>query len=321
MQASPPDLSPEERSVIFHDLDLNLNRLILEAFLHGLYTGIVTVALWVIYSSPKQLRSTVLCTIIIALYVLSTITFGISWSSERRGFIDYGDNYYSIFTTLVNAGTYDLISSIAGGISTLLVDITMIWRCWALWERQWRVVFIPIICTLGSTIMKTMQIFSGFHNATHDIKAQFAPDVNWSLIYVVLVLATTFMCTFLIVYRIARHTPRMMAFHNIIKMLIESSAMYSIFLIIYLALVPQNSVSGYYVDVISAYVRVIAPTLLAGRVSARANASSRRQRIVATWENHPPLVGCFSEPGVYNSHCGDDERQMMSGSSIGNETV
>ncbi len=105
-------------------------------------------------------------------------------------------------------------------------------------------------------VMKSVQIFSVLHNATNDISAQFAVDVNWSLIYVVLVLATTFMCTFLIVYRIARHTPRMNASRKIIRMLIESSAIYSISLIIYLGLVSQNSESGYYADVIAAYIRV-----------------------------------------------------------------
>ncbi|KAK0492348.1 hypothetical protein EDD18DRAFT_1358013 [Armillaria luteobubalina] len=321
MKTSPPDLSPEDRSVVFHNLDLNLNRLILEAFLHGLYSGIVTVALWVIYSAPKRLRNTFLCTTIIALYVLSTITFGISWSSERRGFIDQGANYYSIFRTLVNAGTGDLISSVTGGVSTLLVDIVIIWRCWTLWEHQWKVIFLPIICTIGSTIMKAMQLFSLFHNATNDISAQFAPDVNWSLINVVLMLATTILCTFFIVYRVFRHFQEMSASRKIIKMLIESSAMYSTSLIIYLVVVSRNSSSGYYADIISAYIRAISPTLLAGRISAHANERSRRQKMFATWDNHPPLVGCFSEAGMNNSHCSDDERQTVLGSSIRKETV
>ncbi|PBK96202.1 hypothetical protein ARMGADRAFT_1028392 [Armillaria gallica] len=204
MQTSLPDLSPEKRGVVFHNLDLNLNRLIVEAFLHGLYSGIVTVALWVICSSPKQLRNTFLSTIIITIYVLSTITFGISWSSEHRGFIDHGSNFQSIFTTLVDTGTYDLINSVAGGISKLLVDIT--------------------------------------------IAVQFAVDVNWSLIYIVLMLATMFMCTFLIVYHTTWHTPRISASRKIIKMLIKSSAIYSISLIIYLGLVSHNLESGYYAD-------------------------------------------------------------------------
>ncbi|KAK0472630.1 hypothetical protein IW261DRAFT_1570714 [Armillaria novae-zelandiae] len=305
MQALPPELSLEDKTIIFQNLNINLNWLILQAFLHGLYSGIVTVTLWVIYSSPKRLRSRLLCTIIITLYVLSTITFGINWSSEHQGFIDHGDNYYSIFITLVHVGTEDLISSVAGGISTLLVDIaidlTIIdvamldplgtpmesgfhtnYLCNNYYKR------VCVLC-LGIyhlmhplLVMKTMQIFSSIHNSANDISAQFAPNVNWSLINIVLILVTTFWCTFFIVYRVARHTPEMSTSRKIIKMLIESSAMYSTALIIYLALALQNSESGFYIDVISAYIRAIASTLLAGHVSAYANTRSRREKIVAT---------------------------------------
>ncbi len=65
MNALPPDISQDDKSVIFGTLNRNLNRLILQALLHGeavpiplflkyllnaclagLYTGIVTVTLW-----------------------------------------------------------------------------------------------------------------------------------------------------------------------------------------------------------------------------------------------------------------------------------
>ncbi|PBK96189.1 hypothetical protein ARMGADRAFT_1163716 [Armillaria gallica] len=322
MQASPPDLSQDDMDIIFCWLDVSLNRMILQALLHG--KSIPPVTLWVIYSSPKRLRSTFVCTIIIALYVLSTIEFGSSWVFGRRGFIEYGDNYHSIFTTLSDHGiwwiVYYLIAGITGGISTHLVDVTIIWRCWALWERQWRMVFVPIICTAPGTVMKAMQIFGDFHS-TNNISTQFAADVDWSLIYVVLILATTVMCTFLIVYRIVRHAPGMSTSRKIIEMLIQSSAMYSISLIVYLALVSRNSESGIYADIIAAYVRAIAPTLLVGRISAHANASARRQKMVAMWENHPPLVGCFREEVNDNNHGPDDGHQTVSGSSMGKETT
>ncbi len=103
--------------------------------------------------------------------------------------------------------------------------------------------------------MKGMQIFGDFHS-TNNISTQFASDVDWSLIYVVLILATTVMCTLLIVYRIVRHAPGMSTSRKIIEMLIESSAMYSISMIVYLALVSKNSETGIYADIIAAYVRV-----------------------------------------------------------------
>ncbi len=101
-----------------------------------------------------------------------------------------------------------------------------------------------------------MQIFSVFHDSTNNLSVQFTVDINWLLIYAVLMLATTVMCTLLIVYRIVQHAPGMSASRKIVEMLIESSAMYSISLIVYLALVSQNSESGYYADTIAAYVRV-----------------------------------------------------------------
>ncbi|PBK62572.1 hypothetical protein ARMSODRAFT_1024773 [Armillaria solidipes] len=325
MQASPPNFSQDDRSAIFDQLDMNLNTTILRASLHGLYTGIVAVTFWTIFSSPKRLRSTFLHTVIITLYVLSTIAFAMGWAFQRRAVIKYGENYYTVFTVLQDNSPWGragcLVSGITGGISTLLVDITIIWRCWALWDRQWRVVFIPIICTAAGMVMKAMQMYGDFHNSTNGLSVQFAADIDWSLIYVVLVLATTVMCTLLIVYRIVRHAPGMSASRKIIEMLIQSSAMYSISLIIYLALVSKNSESGFYADIIAAYVRAIAPTLLVGRVSAHANASSRRQKMVAMWENHPPLVGCFREEVTNNGHSPDDGHQTVSGSSMGKETV
>ncbi len=101
----------------------------------------------------------------------------------------------------------------------------------------------------------------------------------------------------------------------------------------------KNLEVGYYADTIAVYVRVswchfpliqesdifkaITPTLLSGHVSAHASAISWHQKMVATWVNHPPLVGCFQEEDTSISHVNhfpDDGHQMLSGSS-GKETV
>ncbi|KAK0222374.1 hypothetical protein IW262DRAFT_1380132 [Armillaria fumosa] len=108
-------------------------------------------------------------------------------------------------------------------------------------------------------------------------------------------------------------------------MLIESLAMYSLSLIIYIALqvVSRNLQAGYYADTIAAYIRAIAPTLLVGRVSAYVNTISARRKMVAMWENHTPLVGCFRDEDTNNSsicHCLGDGYQMSSGTS-GKETL
>ncbi len=108
------------------------------------------------------------------------------------------------------------------------------------------------------SVMKIMQIVSMFHNFTDGlvIAGQFAAEIDWSLVYILLTLATTLICTLLIVYRIFRHAPGIIASRKIIEMLIESSAMYSISLIIYLVLVSRNLESAFYADIIATYVKV-----------------------------------------------------------------
>ncbi|KAK0244829.1 hypothetical protein EDD85DRAFT_946124 [Armillaria nabsnona] len=120
--------------VIFERLDKGLNFIILEALLHGLYTGIVATTLWTIFSPPKQTRNTFLRTVIVALYVLRTVTFATDWVFKHRASIEHGHNHCNVSTALLDDGMWGranyLVSHISGGISILLVDATIIWRCW-----------------------------------------------------------------------------------------------------------------------------------------------------------------------------------------------
>ncbi len=106
--------------------------------------------------------------------------------------------------------------------------------------------------------MKTMQILSDFHHFSDDIgkTSVFDQNIDWSLIYALLMLATNFICTLLIVYRIVRSTQRLFLFRSIISALIESSAIYTLALIVYLVLVGRNTMAGDYADIVGAYIRV-----------------------------------------------------------------
>ncbi|KAK0244890.1 hypothetical protein EDD85DRAFT_932854 [Armillaria nabsnona] len=324
VQAPPSDISQDDKNGIFVTLDVNLNCMVLQALLHGLYTGIVAVTLWTIFSSPKRLRGTLLFTMITVLYMLLTTLFPMAWTTLHHAFIENGDSYYTVIMALEDQGSwwraYSLYSGISGGISTFLVDVVIIWRCWILWDRQWRMVLIPMVCTVASIVMKGIQIFTASRNPGIN---HFTTEINWSLVYILLTLSTTVMCTVAIVYRLLRCAPGISASRKLVEMLIESSSIYSLSLIIYLATVSKNLESSFYADIIAAYCKAIAPTLLVGRVSAHSNAISQRHKMIAMWENHTPLVGCFREEDFNDSpvyHCPDDGHQTPLGSS-GKETV
>ncbi|PBL04491.1 hypothetical protein ARMGADRAFT_1022899 [Armillaria gallica] len=143
MEVPPSDLSQDDKKIIFGALDVNLNRMILESLLHGIYTGVIAVTLWTIsvtwYFPMYHYHH--------ALHTQDNIIGG------RLGICPWWKAYY-------------LIGAITGGIGTLLVDVIIIWRCWVLWDYQWRIVLLPIICA-----MVTMSYHSNTSGATCDSQA------------------------------------------------------------------------------------------------------------------------------------------------------
>ncbi len=130
-------------------------------------------------------------------------------------------------------------------------------------------VLIPMVCTVASigefssltmfrlalriSVMKGIQIFNASRNLGIN---HFTTDINWSLVYILLTLSTTVMCTVAIVYRLLRYAPGISASRRLVEMLIESSSIYSLSLIIYLAIVSKNLESSFYADIVAAYCKV-----------------------------------------------------------------
>ncbi|KAK0222389.1 hypothetical protein IW262DRAFT_1460735 [Armillaria fumosa] len=216
------------------------------------------------------------------------MSFAMDWAYDCHAFIKYNYNYYSVFLAFMDKGSWwrasFFVGGITGGISTLLVDVTIIWRCWMLWDCQWKIVLLPIICAIAATIMKTMQLLSDFLYSTHDISslAVLGPNIDWSLIYAVLSLTTNLICTLLMVYKIIRFAQRLFLFQRIISALIETCMLYTLALIVYLALVSRNTLAANYAAILVAYIRNIVPTLLVLSVAASPTSNSSEEESTAS---------------------------------------
>ncbi|KAK0421512.1 hypothetical protein EV421DRAFT_1982940 [Armillaria borealis] len=308
MHVPSPDLSQDEKSALFGELDTYLNALILESWFHGLYTGIVVATLWTILTATKRLHGPFLRTIIIMLYVLRTLAFVMEWAFERHAFIENGYNDYSVFAALMGNDLWwrvsYFIAGITGGISTILVDITIIWRCWVLWDFQWPVVLIPIMFLVAATVtfaLLATTLARVYHSQL---------EIDWPLIYIVLSLTTTLMCTLLIVYRIVRFAHRLLLFRRIISALIESAMIYTLTLTVYLALVGRQMTTAYYADIVATYARAVAPTLLALRVAAGSTSISSDEESNASGNISDIRFGPMGE----NSSSSNPSDESFSGS-------
>ncbi|KAK0472631.1 hypothetical protein IW261DRAFT_1570715 [Armillaria novae-zelandiae] len=136
---------------------------------------------------------------------------------DRRAFIEYGNSYYSVLIALGDESplwrVYFIFSDIAAGISIILVNIIIIWCCWTIWDCQWQLVSPAILCVVVGAAMKTMETLSDFNDRGGDISQILVfADTDWALIYILMMLATTLMCTVLIVYRIIDLALRVLVF-------------------------------------------------------------------------------------------------------------
>ncbi|PBK59823.1 hypothetical protein ARMSODRAFT_1027114 [Armillaria solidipes] len=253
-------------ALLLKDFGTELNLEVLYALLHGFYTGVVAVTLWYIYTSGNRHGSKVMVMVILSLYVLATIDFTLIWSIGRSAFTVNGRSFGTVFRAVNGPVTATLATGITAVISAILADSTMIWRCWMVWGRRWRIVIFPIFFLLSGIGFKMIDVLQRRVNAT-----DYQLGVN---LYSCLILATTLWCTFSIIYRIltvgwaSRGGIRI--YRHVIEILVESSVLYSASLILYLCLFAHDSSNSalIYWDSVAAFARGVAPTLLVGRIAA-----------------------------------------------------
>lgn len=276
------DLPSTDIQMIFQVTNIYLNQIILWAFCGGIYTGILAMALWSVFFAKdldRGLASYAMVFVILCLYGLDMLTVSFVWSLGHYVFVENGQNLRTVFVALVNSSPpftrAQWVVSVAGGISTLLADISLIWRCWTVWGRRWLVVLIPIACTLTGTAIKIVETYHLIHDTpdtTQDLLF-YGSAAIWFILYISFLMATTIFCTLLIIYRIVSvsHGPGGMGirlYRDVIEIIVESALIYSVSLLVYVILVARESLGGPYADVIASSARGIAPTLIVGRVAA-----------------------------------------------------
>ncbi|SJL18453.1 uncharacterized protein ARMOST_22042 [Armillaria ostoyae] len=263
-------LTDDEKAYVFQFLDAQLNSMILLALLHGMYTGILAVTLWNIFTNKCWQIRCVLVVVIILLHALITISFAADWSFVCSAFVKKGKGFWTAYLDLDDEGQAAFLAqSITASMSTIITDLYMIWCCWMVWGWRWPVVLLPILSLITTTVSKTFEVYRDYINEFNTAAEILVP------LYTAFILATTLWCTVLIIYRILTVTGvrygaggQLRVYHRFIGVLVESSALYSISLIVFLAVTIRNNFGLVYLDVIAGIAKGVAPTLLIGRAAA-----------------------------------------------------
>ncbi|KAK0488302.1 hypothetical protein EDD18DRAFT_440968 [Armillaria luteobubalina] len=264
----PPGITDADKAIIFQTLDHDLGSALLNSLLQGLYTGIVAVTLWNIYTHKSRPIGQVMIIIIMLLYIATMVTFMIRWTEASSQYVRNGQNFWTKFLCYSTSNATVIIGGgVSAAISTILADSAIIWRCWIVWGRRWLSILLPVLLLVSTVVFKLI--------ATYQLYVSKSDYPLYFTLYSSFTLATTLWCTFLIIYRIvtiARAAGEagggLRAYRHVLEVLVESSALYSVFLILCTAFFARNSIILGYFDVLAGIARGIAPTLLVGRVAA-----------------------------------------------------
>ncbi|SJL15164.1 uncharacterized protein ARMOST_18649 [Armillaria ostoyae] len=286
-----PDLPDDEVALIFKINDITFNRCIIIGLMHGIYTCVFLQTVWVVCVSRREKNQNrigrkIMLAVIVALYILGTISTAVNWAFTRYSFITHGQKFWTIYSAFYNVSPVkqkpstlfmveNVVSGITGGLQSILADIAMIWRCWTVWGSRWSIIVIPILSMIAGIIAKVFEEYISIQSLlnANDPEAFKPTSVDWTTVYLSLSLAVTLLCTILIVFRIvtvgrANRDAALGGYRSIIEIIVESAALLSIIVIIYMVTYARGAYTSIYVDAIAASIRGIVPTLIVGRVAS-----------------------------------------------------
>ncbi|KAJ7487307.1 hypothetical protein B0H11DRAFT_2410027 [Mycena galericulata] len=275
---------------LFSVRDIYLNITLVQAFAHGIYSAIFFLALYAMIFKRKTPAHFFLA--VITMFTIATIQTGVHWAIIRNAFITHGASPEDTAGALLSRLLFPtfFLTVLSGTMlvgNTLLADCVLIYRCFAVWNSDWRAIVLPTLTTLAGTALGILTVFE----TAQFIESGGDPNkfVDYATPYFCMCLATTLLATILIVARIVWLTYdnagtgafKFSGYRAVVEMVVESAVLYSAALIVYIAILFGSATKNNagYAQAILIEMTGIAPTLIVARVSfglARPNASWKR---------------------------------------------
>ncbi|CAL1713325.1 unnamed protein product [Somion occarium] len=156
---------------------------------------------------------------------------------------NYPDHFYSI-----NNDRLNVLKMSGYVITTLIMDVLIVFRTYMIWNRDWRIILFPVVLCCADTGKSVWIVIATGLTATPPSTGFFAPSLQL-LAFFALTLGLNFICTSLIVFKIfrARHLlnkfiiTRQRRLNGALALVIESAAIYSMFLFLALILAVARS--------------------------------------------------------------------------------
>ncbi|PBK61093.1 hypothetical protein ARMSODRAFT_981822 [Armillaria solidipes] len=279
------------------------------------FNGVIIHSLTHVSNSTIHAGQTkVLAGVSVFMYIMATMHLAVKWFYVREAFIRYGlesgeTRLLSLTVWLIIGPLWvRVISSLAVGTNIFIADGIIIWRCWIIWERNWRIVILPCIFIAAFCLEQFLTLPTDLEGKRY--------YMNWRMLYFIMALPTTIICTTLIVYRLARANRtgnslnfRTNLYYQVIEIVVESSMLYVVALVVSIPFFATNDPYSAYPQAVLDSVTGIAPTLILLRVvsmlpdQAKVFATPVKIRSVTCGNDVMMLIGLDKRGEVVRAAC------------------
>ncbi|KAJ7853914.1 hypothetical protein B0H13DRAFT_2358726 [Mycena leptocephala] len=238
----------------------------------GIYTALFFVTLYaMVFKRQMHKTSLGLFLALVLMYILSTIHVACRWVLVKGAFVNDAESPTSTTLHLLQPPFWlTVLAPVVFTLNTLIADCVLVWRCWIVWNRNWKIVILPLASTLAGAALgfrSTAEQAAYVLNPNLDINAY----IDFATPYFALTLATTSLATLLIIFRIFTMTDsatrKSRGYARVIEVVVESALLYSISLIVYLPFLVTDSYNNGYPHAVLAQITGLAPTLIVARAT------------------------------------------------------
>jgi len=221
----------------------------LETLVYGFFLCLFFATVYVHFSVRKTVdtHSTVMFGVGVVLFVFATIHLGMNCYRLIRGYVDFASAPGGPAAYLSELAPWDhVFKDTIYATTELLGDAISIYRCWVIWERNWKVVALPIILLIVSII--SGYTVCGLYTVVRTDKTVFDGRLaSWISTFYAVAVVQSSMTTGLMMYRIWQAEKRTASYRTgrsplrpLLWILLESAALLVIVEIVLLALYSAN---------------------------------------------------------------------------------
>jgi len=238
--------------MVFHQFPLDKAFLVatwLESLVFGLYLCIFCLSIYVNFTAigTRSMHNRIMFAASMIMFLFASLHLAMNCYRMVRGYVDFGMAPGGPVAYIGNLATWHhIFKDTLYATQSILGDTVAVYRCWVLWDHDYRFILFPSMLLMGSAVSGYM--VCGLYSTVNPLATVFDPRLTrWITTFYSIAVAQNILTTGLMALRLwqgeresARYRMGGGIFMPVIRILVESAALYLFVEILLLSLYSVN---------------------------------------------------------------------------------